>query len=108
MLEHAQDCRIEIVSLDSAQSDLDLGTADPLRLGQQRIQEGAARVRIHLDKLGSCRGKMKVVTHENAKRPKIMPRDLGSPRQSRFLIARQSGCGLYGSHKPEHLTGFGF
>ena len=108
MLEHAHDRRFEIVGLGFAQSDLDLGAAGPLRLGQQRIQEGAARVRIHLDQLGSFRGKMKVVAHENAKRSKIMPRDLGSPRQSRFSIAGQSGRGLDGVHYPKHLSDVGF
>ena len=107
VLEHAQDRQLEIVGLGSAQSDLDLGAAGPLSLGQQRIQEGAARIGIDLDQLGSRRGKMEVVAHEDAKRPEIMPRNLGSPRQGRVLIARQSGRGLDGSHDPKHLAGFG-
>ena len=77
-------------------------------LSQQRIQEGAARVRIDLDQLGSIRGKMKVVTHENATRSEIMPRNLWSPRQSRVSIAGQSGRGLDRVNYPKHLGDVAF
>jgi hypothetical protein len=46
---------------------------------------------------------MKVVTHENATRSKIMPRNLGSPRQSRVSIAGQSDRGLDRVNYPKHL-----
>ena len=108
MLEHAHDRQLKIVGLGFAHSDLDLGAAGPLSLGQQRIQEGAARVRIHLDQLGSVRSKMEVVTHEDATRSEIMPRDLGSPRQSRVSIAGQSGRGLDRVNDPKHLGDVGF
>ena len=87
MLEHAHDRRLKIVGLWSAQSDLDLGAAGPLSLGQQRIQEGAACVRIDLDQPGAIGGKVEVVTHEYANRPEIMSSDLWSPGQRRIAIA---------------------
>ena len=108
MLEHAQDRRLEIVGLGSAQSDLDLGAAGPLSLGQQRIQEGAAGIRIHLDQLRPIRRKMKVVSHENAARSEIMPRNLGSPGQSCVSIAEQTGRGLHGVNHPKHLGDVAF
>ena len=108
MLKHAHDRQLKIVGLGFAHSDLYLGAAGLLGFCQQRIQEGAARVRIDLDELGSIRGNMKVVTHENATRSKIMPRNLGSAGQSRGSIARQSGRGLDRVHDPKHRGDVGF
>ena len=104
-LEHAQDSRLEIVSLGSAQRDLDFGAAGPLSLGQQRIQEGAARIGIDFDQLGPVRSKMEVVAHEDATRSEITSRDLRGPRQHGFSIGGQSGRGFDCMHDPNHPAG---
>jgi len=97
VLEHAQYRPVEVVRLDAAWRGFDFGAAGPLRLGQQRIQEGAARIAIHLDQFGSRRSKMEVVAHEDAKRPEARLRNLGSPRHGRAFIAKQSGRRLDGA-----------
>jgi hypothetical protein len=54
---------------------MDLGAAGPLRLGQDRVEKGAAGIRVHLDQLWSGRREMEVVSHEGAARSKVDPRD---------------------------------
>src|SRR5450631_1270686 len=108
MLKHPHDCRLEVVCLWSAQSDLDLRAASSLSLGQQRIQESTAGVRIYLDQLGTLGGKVEVVTHKYANRSEIVSSDLRSPGKDRVPIAGQSGRGLDRMNDPKHLGDMGF
>ncbi len=108
VLEHAHDRRLEIVSLWFAQRDFDFCAASSLSLGQQRIQESTACVRIYLNQLGALGGEVEVVAHEYADRPEIMPSDLRGPGQRRIPIAGQSGRGLDRMYDPKHLADTGF
>src|SRR6185437_7501647 len=105
LLEHAQHRMVKVAGFESAESDIDLGAAGPLRLGQERVEEGAAGIRVHLDQLRSARREVEVVSHESAARAEVGPRDLRSPGQDRVSIARQLGGGLHGLHHPQHLAG---
>ena len=76
-----------------------------MSLGQQRVQEGAARIGIDFDQLGSVRSKMEVVAHEDAARSEITSRNLRGPRQNGFLIGGQSGRGFDCVYDPNHPPG---
>ena len=105
LLEHAQGRAVEIVGFESSERDIDLGAAGPLRLGQERVEEGAAGIRVHLDQLRTGRGEVEVVAHEGATRSEVGPRDLRSPGQDCVSIAWQLRDGLDGLHHAQHLAG---
>jgi len=76
------------------ESVLDLGATSALRLGEQRIQEGAAGIGVHLDQLGAIPPEVKIIAHEGAARSGIEAGDRWRPGQDRFLVCGQSRRGL--------------
>jgi hypothetical protein len=101
-LKHAKDKGLEFVSLGPAQRSFDFSTADPLSLGQQRVQESATCIGIDFDQLGPFRRKMEVVAHEDTARTEVLLCNVRRPGQYGFPIGGKSGCRLDRVYDPSH------
>ena len=79
ILEHAHNLSLEIPYPCSLDRAFDLSAAGELGAGKERIEEGAARVRVDLDQLWAIIVEVEIIAHEGAERPMVLPCDLWCP-----------------------------
>jgi len=77
--EHTHNLNLEITNPCSLDRPFDLSAAGELGAGKERVEEGAARVRVDLDQLWAIVVEVKIIAHEGAERPMVLPCDLRRP-----------------------------
>ena len=101
--EHVEDLRLEIISGRHVECNANLFATRALSSRGNRVEKGAAGIRVHFDQLRSVGCDVKVVAHERAGEIKIQVGNLRCPRQALGPIRRQAGCRFNGLDHLLHL-----